>query len=60
LVTKQFFVRFEVFMAVTTKNSLLLGVRRVTLVRSEVSNERIVFIVRDEENQRFGKNVSIN
>jgi hypothetical protein len=40
------YIRFEVFTAVTMKNAVFWDVTRVTLVRTDVSKERSVSIIR--------------
>jgi hypothetical protein len=40
------YVRFEVFTAVTVKNVVFWDVRRVVLVRTDVSEERIASIIK--------------
>jgi hypothetical protein len=43
--TKKMYVTFEVFMAMTMKNAIFWEVMPCTLVRTDVSDERIASII---------------
>jgi hypothetical protein len=52
-------VRFKVFTAVTMKNAVFWDIRHVALVRTDVSNERITYIIKVTRMNELGTMLAV-